>query len=157
MLYQINGLRDIHTVLSNERKLGGAVEADFIRLSSGEEFSNIVVTHIDTAGSIIYSVSFITEEGNRYIIHVNDISLISQPTHKHIKYLKNKYYKQWKTEEKIKFLKKLCGLNEGCCTKPFLCEATTLVEDIGIEAARKHVNVDWLQEDKVVKMEKRVS
>lgn len=157
MLYQVNGLKDIHTVLSNERKLGGSVEADIIRLRSGEEFPNAVITHIDMAGSIIYSVSFVTEEGNRYIIHVNDISMISQPAHKYIKNLNNKYWKQHKTEEKIKFLSKLCGLNEGCCTKLFFREAQQIIEDIGMEAARKSVNLDFIQDSKVISIEKKVS
>jgi len=157
MLYQVNGLKDIHTVLSNERKLGGAVEADFIRLRTGEEFTNIVITHIDTAGSIIYSVSFVTEEGKRYIIHVNDISVISEATHKYIKQISNTYYKQWKTEEKLKFLQKLCELNEGCYTKPFVSEAIHIIEDIGRDAVREHIDMDLLEGNKVVQMERRVS
>ncbi|WP_134704134.1 hypothetical protein [Ammoniphilus sp. YIM 78166] len=157
MLYQVNGLKDIHTVLTNERKLGGAVEAESIRLRSGEEFRNIVVTHMDMAGSIIYSVSFVTEEGKRYIIHVNDISLISQPTHKHIKSVNNAFYKQFKTDEKIKYLSKLCQLNEGGFTAPVLKEVMAIVEDIGTEAAKQHVDMDLVSDTKVVKMEKRVS
>lgn len=157
MLYQVNGLKDIHTVLSNERKLGGAVEADFIRLRTGEEFTNIVITHIDTAGSILYSVSFVTEEGKRYIIHVNDISVISEATHKHINQIRNKYYKKWKTEEKLKFLQKLCKLNEGCYTKPFINEVMHIIEDIGKDAVRGHLSLDLLDENKVVEMGRRVS
>ena len=157
MLYRVNGLKDIHTVLSNERKLGGVVEAEFLRLRTGEEYKNIVITGIDTSGSTIYSVSFVTEEGRRYIVHVNDISLISEAAHKHIKQLNNKDYKKWKTEEKIKFLKKLCELNEGCFTKTFVCEAMQIIEDIGIDAAREYMDVDLFQDNKVVQMERLVS
>lgn len=157
MLYQVTGLKDIHTVLSNERKLGGAVEADFIRLRSGEEYNNVGITGIDTSGSIIYSVSFVTEEGKRFIIHVNDISLISEPTHKYIKQLNNKIYRRWKTEEKVKFLKKLCGLNEGCFTKPFVCEAMQVMEDIGHDAAREYMDIEMFEDNKVVQMQRRVS
>ncbi|RXT13465.1 hypothetical protein [Ammoniphilus sp. CFH 90114] len=157
MLYQVNGLKDIHTVLVNERKMGGAVEAEFVRLRSGEEFTNVAVTHIDMAGSIIYSVSFITEEGKRYIIHINDISMISQPTHKHIKSLNNSFYKQLKTDEKIKYLTKLCQLNEDGFTKPVLQEVLHIIEDIGSDSAKKHMDLDLIQDTKVVKMEKRVS
>ncbi|MEW9674221.1 hypothetical protein [Ammoniphilus sp. 3BR4] len=157
MLYQVNGLKDIYTVLVNERKLGGAVETESVRLRSGEEFPNAVVTHIDMAGPIIYSVSFITEEGKRYIVHVNDISMISQPAHKYIKSLNNSFYKQFKTEEKIKYLTKLCQLNEGSFAKPVFNEVLQIIEDIGKEVAKNHLNLDFISDNKVVKMEKRVS
>lgn len=157
MLYQVNGLKDIYTVLVNERKLGGAVETESVRLRSGEEFPNAVVTHIDMAGAIIYSVSFVTEEGKRYIVHVNDISMISQPAHKHIKSLNNSFYKQFKTEEKIKYLGKLCQLNEGSFTKPVFNEVLQIIEDIGKDVAKTHLNLEFVSDNKVVKLEKRVS
>jgi hypothetical protein len=150
MLYQVNGLKDIYTVVTNERKLGGAVEADFIRLRSGELFHNVVISHIDTSGLMIYSVSFVTEEGKKYITHVNDISMISEPNHKHIKDLKNTYFKEKKTEEKMKYLVKLCTLNQGSCTKPFLDEVLLFIEDFGKDAIRKHLDLDDIEHDKKV-------
>jgi hypothetical protein len=31
MIYQINGLKDIHKLLINERKIGGVIEVDSLR------------------------------------------------------------------------------------------------------------------------------
>lgn len=47
MFNMLHGLKDIHTVISNYRKIGGAAEADMIRLSSGELYHNPVFTNID--------------------------------------------------------------------------------------------------------------
>ncbi|MCQ6281962.1 hypothetical protein [Bacillus sp. EB600] len=38
---KVNGLNDIYTIIQNERKLGSAIEAESIRLRSGEEFAGI--------------------------------------------------------------------------------------------------------------------
>jgi len=35
----INGLLDMKTIIQNERKVGGAVEAELIKLRTGEEYS----------------------------------------------------------------------------------------------------------------------
>ncbi|MCF6094117.1 hypothetical protein L1765_09095 [Microaerobacter geothermalis] len=135
MLYDVNGLPDIDTVLSNERKLGGVIEAEKIKLRSGEEFSNPVIISISGTGTIHCTLGFYTTEGKRYIVNIDDISIIVQPTHKYIKDMKNSSYKKQKIEEKLKYLKRLCEVNQGCHTKTFKAELAAIVEDIGEEAA----------------------
>lgn len=135
MRYEINGLTDIYTILCNERKVGGVVEAEMIRLRSGEEYTNPVITSLDTDGTTIYSVGFVTEDGKRYIVHINDISMISQPVHKNVCQLCNETYKTVKTAEKLKYLKRLCEVNEGSTTPVFMKEVEQIVADIGTEAA----------------------
>lgn len=100
----INGMQDINTIIRNERKLGGAVEAEFIRLRTGEEFGSPVITSIDTDGTVICAVGFFTKEGKRLLVGVNELSMISEPTHKYLHQLTNSAYKSFKTEEKVKSL-----------------------------------------------------
>ena len=38
MAYQINGLKDIHKLLMNERKIGGVIEVNTLRLRTGEVY-----------------------------------------------------------------------------------------------------------------------
>lgn len=130
----INGMQDINTIIRNERKLGGAVEAEFIRLRTGEEFGSPVITSIDTDGTVICAVGFFTKEGKRLLVGVNELSMISEPTHKYLHQLTNSAYKSFKTEEKVKYLIRLCELNEGSETPVFKEEVKRIVEDIGEEA-----------------------
>ncbi|MFY0542666.1 hypothetical protein [Brevibacillus sp. H7] len=144
MRYQINGYTDMYTVLANERKIGGAIEAGMIRLRSGEEFANVVLTRLELSGSQFCSIGFVTAEGKRLIVHVNDVSMISDANHVNVCELKNELMREEKTAERLKRLKRLCELNEGCVTLPFREEALLLVEDIGFETARQHVDLSFL-------------
>lgn len=150
MNYQINGLRDIYTVLANERRIGGAIEAQSIRLSTGEVFNNPVITHIDFSGFTFYTMGFVTDQGLRMIVNVNEISKIFSPEHKRIKDLQNSCYKKIKVEEKLRFLKRLCEVNEGCHTKTSLDEIKAVVNDIGLESLEGKLNVDFLLDNQKV-------
>jgi hypothetical protein len=47
---KINGLSDMYTIIQNERKIGGVIEAESIKLRSGEEFVCPVILNIDFVG-----------------------------------------------------------------------------------------------------------
>ncbi|SEN73042.1 hypothetical protein [Lihuaxuella thermophila] len=146
MNYQVNGLTDIYTILANERRVGGAIEAESIRLSSGEVFKNPVITSIDYTGSVFYTIGFVSDSGLKMIVNVREISSIVSPVHKRIHELRNSYYKSIKVKEKLKYLKRLCEVNEGCCTEPFVQEVQAIVNDIGLESAKGVLNVSLLRE-----------
>lgn len=150
MQKQVNGLKDIYALLSNERKIGGIIETQFIRLRSGEEFKNAVITNVDMLGSTFYSLGFTTSDGKHMIINVSEISVISAPVHKKIADAQNIIYKKAKTAEKLKYLKRLYEVNEGSYTTIFLEEAKLIVEDIGYEAAKEHVDVSFITPPKKV-------
>ncbi|WP_227939569.1 hypothetical protein [Alkalihalobacillus deserti] len=134
MSYSINGFQDFYTVLSNERKIGGVIEAENIKLRTGEVFHSPVFTNIDYSGSVFYSVGFISDEGVRMIVHVNDISTITSPLHKKVAMMNNEYYKALKMKEKVMYLKRLYKADQGAFTKPFLEEVKLIIEDIGISS-----------------------
>jgi hypothetical protein len=150
MGYDVNGFTDMYTVLSNERKIGGAIEAEQIRLRTGEEYSNPVITNIDFNGSVFYSLGFITDKGKHYIVNVQDISIISSSRHCKIFELNNMYYMNLKTKQRIKYLKRLCEVNEGCCTKVFQEEVQHIVEDIGYEAIKNEKELKEITEKKKI-------
>jgi hypothetical protein len=155
MRYQINGYTDMHTVISNERKIGGALEASMIRLRSGEEFKNAVITRLEMSDAQFCSLGFFTEDCKRVIVHINDISMIMDANHVNVSDLQNPCMREKKMEERIKHLKRLCELNEGSCTVPFREEVMMLVEDIGLDVARQHVELPFLiaeKESKVVRI-----
>lgn len=139
MSYPINGLVDMHTVLSNERKFGGAIEVGYIRLRSGEQFPQAMITSVEMNGQLIYTVSFMSEQGENYICHIDDVSLIFEPVHKRIHELKNKAAKMKKTAEKLKYLKRLIQVNEGSTNPVFLKELAEVMEDLGEAAVEKSV------------------
>lgn len=140
MTQQINGLKDIHKLLVNERKVGGVIEVNTLRLRSGEEFRNAVITNIDLIGSAIYSIGFVTEDNQHLIVNITELGLLHEPAHKKIYDLKNKVYKAAKTNEKLKFLKRLFDVNNGSTTTIFIEEARMIIEDIGLLAAKKAVD-----------------
>lgn len=150
MTYKINGFIDIHSILTNERKLGGVIEASVIRLRTGEEYNNPVITNIDFFGGIFYSLGFIADNGDHMIVNVSDISKITEPTHKKIHEMNNKVYKAEKLSEKNSYLKKLCDLNKGVYIKTFINEVKLLVEDIGVENINKEIDIDFLQKNKKI-------
>ncbi|EKN64194.1 hypothetical protein M670_02510 [Schinkia azotoformans MEV2011] len=150
MTYKINGFIDIHSILTNERKLGGVIEASVIRLRTGEEYNNPVITNIDFFGGTFYSLGFIADNGDHMIVNVSDISKITEPTHKKIHEMNNKVYKAEKLSEKNSYLKKLCDLNKGVYIKTFINEVKLLVEDIGVENINKEIDIDFLQKNKKI-------
>ena len=123
MLNMLNGLKDIHTVISNHRKLGGAVEADSIRLSSGETYLNPVFTNIDMSKGQYVSLGFIDENGTNIIIHVDQIGVIKGLQHKLICQLNNLYVRALLLQDTIRYLQKLCGVNSGFINNSFKKEA----------------------------------
>lgn len=144
---QVNGLTDIHTLLANERKVGGAIEAKSIRLRTGEEYELPVITSIDFAGTLFYSIGFVTKEGQSMIVNVNDISMIAEPQHKRICELQNDTVKQQKMRKKLHYLKRLCELNEGSCLEPFVEEVQLIVNDIGLDVVEKEINLAFLHDE----------
>lgn len=144
MRYQINGYTDMYTVIANERKVGGAIEAGTIRLRSGEVFTNAVLTRLEMSGAQFCSIGFVSEEGKRLIVHVNDVSMIADARHVDVCELQNERMRAEKTAERLKRLKRLCELNEGSCTPTFQEEALLLAQDIGWEQAREHVDLSFL-------------
>ncbi len=134
MGYDVNGFTDMHTLLTNERKIGGAIEASRIRLSTGEEFTYPVITNIDFSGSTFYSVGFVTDDGEKYIVNVKEISMMASCQHCPIQELKNSHYKELKTKQRIEYLKRLCEINQGACTPIFEEEVATIINDIGEDA-----------------------
>lgn len=144
MRYEINGYTDMYTVISNERKIGGAVEAAKIRLRSGEEFTNAVITRLEMCDAQFCSIGIVTEEGQRLIVHIQDIGMVIDPVHVNVSELRNSKMREIKMAERLKRLKRLAELNEGSCTLPFREEAQMLAEDIGIEFAVSHVELPFL-------------
>ncbi|MFC8685742.1 hypothetical protein [Brevibacillus porteri] len=144
MRYQINGYTDMYTVIANERKIGGAIEAGQIRLRTGEVYANAVLTRLEMSGAHFCSIGFVTEEGKRLIVHVNDISMIADARHVNVCELTNEGMRVEKSAERLKRLKRLCELNEGSCTPTFQEEALLLASDIGMEEASAHVDLSFL-------------
>ncbi len=145
MRYQINGYTDMHTIVTNERKIGGTVEIGFLRLRSGEEFEHAVVTRLEMSNGQLCSIGFVTEEGRRLIVHIQDISMIADAKHVNVRDLCNERMREQKMQERIKYLKRLCDLNAGSCTLPFREEVMLLIEDIGLETAKQYVDLSFLQ------------
>jgi hypothetical protein len=141
MAHQINGLKDIHKLLMNERKIGGVIEVKTLRLRTGEVYQNAVITHIDLLGSSIYSIGFITEDHENIIVNITELGLLQEPKHKKIDELNNQAYKTTKTEEKIKYLKRLFEVNKDSLNSIFLEEAKMIIEDIGLSAVKKEINM----------------
>jgi hypothetical protein len=137
---QINGLRDINAILTNQRKLGGAIEASFLRLRSGEEYPNVCIVHLDHLGSNYYSIGFVTNEGKKMIVNVNEVSVISSPEHKKIAELKNEVYKDFMIKEKFKYLKRLFDIHQDSYTIHFLKEVKMIIDDIGFDIADQELS-----------------
>lgn len=147
---EVRGYSDMYTILSNERKLGGAIEALSIKLRNGEEYMNPVITHIDYCGSVYYSLHFIDKFGKKLMVHVNEIGIIESPSHKKIHELNNEYVKKLKQNEKLRYIKRLCELNEGFLTEMFVNEVKMLANDIGYENIPAELNLTFLVEKKQI-------
>ena len=68
----------------NERKVGGVIEVNTLRLRTGEVYQNAVITQIDLLGSSIYSIGFMTEDHQNIIVNITELSLLQEPKHKKI-------------------------------------------------------------------------
>jgi hypothetical protein len=142
MAYQINGLKDIYKLLINERKVGGVIEVNTLRLRTGEVYQHAVITHIDLLGSSIYSIGFMTEDHQNIIVNITELSLLQEPKHKKIYELNNQAHKTTKTKEKIKYLKRLFEINKDSLNSIFLEEARMVIEDIGLPAVKKEIDTN---------------
>ncbi|MFP7297326.1 hypothetical protein [Neobacillus niacini] len=153
MFNMLFGLKDIHTVIANQRKIGGAAEADSITLSSGETYLNPVFTNVDFSKGQYVSVGFIDEDGQNIIAHVDQIAVIKGLEHKLICQLKNAFIKQMLVRDTLQYLQKLCEVNSGFITKTFKKEALRLVHDISVTELQKHnFSLPFPVEEKVVKL-----
>ncbi|MGJ7919752.1 hypothetical protein [Neobacillus sp. LXY-4] len=150
MSYQINGLKDIHKLLVNERKIGGVIEVNTLRLRTGETYQHAVITNIDLIGSSIYSIGFVTEDGQNLIVNITELGLLDEPKHKKVYELNNQAYKKTKTIEKMKYLKRLFEVNDGSTSPIFREEAQMIIEDIGLPAAKKEVDTSIIYSEKNV-------
>jgi hypothetical protein len=153
MFNMLFGLKDIHTVIANQRKIGGAAEADSIRLSSGETYLNPVFTNVDFSKGQFVSVGFIDGEGQNIIVHVDQIAVIKGLEHKLICQLNNTFIKQMLVRDTLQYLQKLCEVNAGFVTKTFKKEALRLVQDISVNELTKHnISLPFPVEDKIIKL-----
>jgi hypothetical protein len=154
MLY---GLKDIFTVVSNLRKIGGAAEATFIRLRSGEEYSNPVFTCIDHSKGQFVSLGFITESGENFLIHVDEISMIKGSQHKLICQLDNQFAKQQLMAERLHYIKRLCEINQGFVTRTFRDELIKLVRDVSVkEVEKEEIKLPIKIEENIIQMSQRM-
>lgn len=157
MFNMLHGLKDIHTVISNYRKIGGAAEADMIRLSSGELYHNPVFTNIDISKGQYVSLCFIDDNGTNIIAHVDQIAVIKGLQHKLICQLNNTHAKQLLLQGTLQYLQKLCEINDGFVTHSFKKEAIKLVRDISVKELKKHnISLPFPIEEKLIHLNELV-
>ncbi|WP_141430580.1 hypothetical protein [Bacillus sp. 03113] len=157
MQTMLHGLKDIHMVISNHRKIGGVAEAGSIRLASGDEYHTPVFTNVDMSKGQYVSLCFIDEEGKNIMAHVDQIAVIKGLQHKLICQLDNTYVKQMLVDETLQYLQKLCEVNEGYVTTSFKKEALKLVQDISVtELEKRKVVLPFPLENNLIQMKKRL-
>lgn len=157
MLNMLHGLKDIHTVISNKRKIGGVAEASTIQLASGEIYVHPVFTNIDLSKGQYVSLCFIDEDGTNIMTHVDQIAVIKGLQHKLICQMENAYVKQMLLQDTVQYLRKLCEINEGFVTHTFKKEALQLVRDISVNELKKHdVSLPFSVEEKLVRLNDRL-
>ncbi|WP_367758817.1 hypothetical protein [Ammoniphilus sp. 3BR4] len=122
--------------------MGGVIEAEYIRLRTGEQYSHAVITSVDMTGKSIYTLGFIDEQSQHFICHVDNLSLIYQPKHKRICQLNNEAVKKVKTADKQKYLQRLLEVNEGSVNPIFMKEIVQILQEIGEKAFRMSAT-DW--------------
>lgn len=153
----LHGLKDIHTVISNKRKIGGVAEASMIQLVSGEVYVHPVFTNVDLSKGQYVSLCFIDEDGMNIMTHVDQIAVIKGLQHKLICQMENSYVKQMLLQDTVQYLRKLCEINEGFVTHTFKKEALQLVRDISVKELKKHdVYLPFSVEDKLVHLNDRL-
>jgi hypothetical protein len=152
----LHGLKDIHMVIANSRKLGGAAEAESITLASGETYKNPVFTNVDLSQGKYISFSFIAENGENVTAHVDQIGVMRGLRHKLICQLENVSVREMMTEETLRYLRKLCEVNEGFVTNSFKKEALKIVRDVSvIEIEKRKVILPFTVENNLVMMDQR--
>ncbi|MFD2444588.1 hypothetical protein ACFSO7_11480 [Bacillus sp. CGMCC 1.16607] len=157
MFNMLFGLKDIYTVISNHRKIGGAAEADEIRLTSGEIYIHPVFTNVDISKGQYVSVGFIDENGVNIIAHIDQIAVIKGLQHKLICQLNNLYIKQMMVRDTLQYLQKLCEINAGFVTQTFKKEALKLVRDVSVKELNKHnISLPFPVEDNLVHLNNRL-
>ncbi|WP_129728524.1 MULTISPECIES: hypothetical protein [Bacillaceae] len=157
MFNMLHGLKDIHTVISNYRKIGGAAEASVICLSSGEIYHNPVFTNIDVSKGQYVSLCFIDENGTNIMVHVDQIAMIKELQHKLICQLNNNHVKQMLLGDTLQYLQKLCEINDGFVTHTFKKEALKLIRDISVNEFKKHdISLPFQIEDNLVHLKERL-
>lgn len=157
MFNMLFGLKDIHTVITNQRKIGGAAEADSIRLSTGETYQNPVFTNVDISKGQYVSVGFVDGDGQNIIAHVDQIAVIKGLQHKLICQLNNTYIKQMMVRDTLQYLEKLCEVNAGFVTQTFKKEALKIVQDISVNELKNHnITLPFPVEEKVIHMNNRL-
>jgi hypothetical protein len=151
MLNMLHGLKGIHTVISNYRKVGGVAEATIIRLTSGESYYNPVFMNVDISKGQYVSLCFIDENGTNIMAHIDQIAVIKGLEHKLICQLNNNKVKQLLLTETLQYLRKLCEINNGFITSTFKKETIKLVRDISIkELKKRNFNLPFQIEDNLI-------
>jgi hypothetical protein len=133
----LHGLKDIDTVISNHRKIGGVAEASVLHLTSGDSYKNPVFTNIDKSKGQYVSLCFIDENGMNIFVHVDQVAVIKGLEHKFICQLNNQNVKQLMLHDTLQYLQKLCRINDGFITPTFKKEALRLVRDISVKELEK--------------------
>ncbi|WP_228460367.1 hypothetical protein [Cytobacillus dafuensis] len=152
----LHGLKDIDTVISNQRKIGGAAEAAILQLISGETFNNPVFTNIDKSKGQYVSLCFIDETGMNICIHVDQIAIMKGLEYKLICQLNNQHVKQLLLTDTLQYLQRLCEINDGFITPTFKKEALVLVRNISVkELEKKNITLPFIIEDNLIHFSER--
>ncbi|MCM2677044.1 hypothetical protein [Alkalicoccobacillus plakortidis] len=155
----VHALKDIHTVLTNKRKVGGAIEAKSIRLRSGEEFHYPVFTSLEQTRGVYQSIGFMTSDGERLIVNIDEIAMMKDLEHKLICQLENSHAKTYLLTDTLNYLQRLCEVNEGCLSSPFKREVEGLACDIGAKHLEEHGYSDFVMladtEQKIVSINQK--
>ncbi|WP_249365468.1 hypothetical protein [Cytobacillus citreus] len=152
----LHGLKDIDTVILNQRNIGGAAEAAILQLISGETFNNPVFTNIDKSKGQYVSLCFIDEAGMNICIHVDQIAIMKGLEYKLICQLNNQHVKQLLLADTLQYLQRLCEINDGFITPTFKKEALVLVRDISMEELeKKNITLPFIIEDNLIHFSER--
>ncbi|WNS74909.1 hypothetical protein RRV45_18805 [Bacillus sp. DTU_2020_1000418_1_SI_GHA_SEK_038] len=152
----LHGLKDIETVISNKRKIGGAAEAAMLKLTSGEVFHHPVFTNIDKSKGQYVSLCFIDVEGMNVCIHVDQIAIMKGLKYKLICQLNNERVKQLMLTDTLQYLQRLCELNDGFVTPTFKKEALVLVRDISVkELEKENVILPFSIDDNLIQFNRK--
>ncbi|MFX3625692.1 MAG: hypothetical protein ACE3JP_17090 [Ectobacillus sp.] len=156
MTNMLHGLKDIDTVISNHRKIGGVAEAAVLRLACGESYNNPVFTNIDKSKGQYVSLCFIDEDGMNVCIHVDQIAVMKGLQYKLICQLNNEKAKQMLLSDTLHHLQRLCEINEGFVTSTFKKEALKLVRDISVtELEKRKISLPFQIDDNLVHLHDR--
>lgn len=156
MANMLHGLKDIDTVISNNRKIGGVAEAAVLQLTCGESYTNPVFMNIDKSKGQYVSLCFIDENRMNICIHVDQIAIMKGLEYKFICQLNNQYVKELLLADTLQYLLKLCKINDGFVTPTFKKEALRLVRDISVtELEKQNVSLPFQIEDNLIHLNER--